>query len=178
MKRIGVLILGVCLLIGTFLFFDTREDPSEVGELTVETHALYESPLVFEEIVREKTDAIVTGTVEAKGEPFIAATAEEANFYSTPYTIRISQKFKGFSDKDSFQVNVLESADPGLQVGDQVFLYIKETQPGYYVPLTPEYGLKLIENGQVIGQFLKEEHQNQSVDVNTFISELEFTLSP
>lgn len=186
MKRIGILIIGFCLLFSAFLFFNTREDPSEAENLTVETHALYEEPLIFEEIIQTEANAIVIGTVEAKGKSFISATIEEANFHSTPYTIKINQKFKGFNDTDLFQVNVLETVDPGLQVGDQVFLYVKETQPGYYVPLTPEYGLKLIENGRIIGQFLKEEHQNQSIelpdqsralDVKTFVNEIKSTLS-
>lgn len=145
--------------------FEAQEKKIDDNAATV-AHPEYAEEPVFKKFVKEESDAIVIGIVKSKGERYISVELGDNKVYSTDYTIEIENKLKDFKSKErqektksEIMLSVLEANDPGLKQGSKIFVFVKETKPNHFVPLTSEFGLQLIENGQIKGHFIKKEHQ-------------------
>lgn len=122
----------------------------------VEAFNQYAEVITWDSLVNKNADLIIRGTIASADGQTKVMELDTGTLYANRYTVRVEDNVKVSKQAAEQVIEVLETIDPGLKVGNEVLVFGKQKKNGTYAPVG-EFGLFVIENGIAHGQLVDKD---------------------
>lgn len=162
MKLKNIMLSVVCFaVLGSGAYLWANAETAKESQ-RIEAFNQYAEVTTWDSLVNKDADLIIRGMIESADGQTKVMELDTGTLYANRYTVKVEENVKVAKNAAEQIIEILETVDPGLKVGNEIILFGKQKKNGTYTPVG-EFGLFVVKNGIAHGQLVDKDVKEISV---------------